>query len=145
VAILAIGLTRFGISYLIILMLIGFFMPIIAGNKKGAIFTGVLYATLSYILSYPSGLYLINYMPKEAIPVSVSSSSVFFNLFMGWLIPVVISTVVCGIFSIAGYAVKNIIYGKEDTTEHYFESTEEMEQIKTDDEETDTGIASLGI
>ena len=59
VALLALGLTRIGISYLIILVAIGIIMPIIADNKKSAMVTGALYATLGYSLSYPSGLFLI--------------------------------------------------------------------------------------
>ena len=83
VALLALGLTRMGIGYLTILLAIGIIMPIICDNKKSAIFTGILYATLGYLLSYPSSLFLINYMPDRDIPISVSSTSILTHIFLG--------------------------------------------------------------
>ena len=83
VALLALWLTRAGIGYITILVAIGIIAPIVCGSKKDAVFTGILYATLNYVLSYPSGLYLINYMPSNYIPITVSSSEVMVNLFIG--------------------------------------------------------------
>ena len=134
VAILALGLTRTGISYFTILIAIGILLPIICGSKKSAVFTGILYATLSYILTYPSSTFLINYMPSESIPLSVSTATVYSNIFMGWIIPVIIAAVVCGVFSIIGQAVKRLfdkILGK-DTDEHHFRESDDSETIVTD-------------
>lgn len=134
VAILALGLTRMGIGYLTILLAIGIIMPMICDNKKSAIFTGVLYATLSYVLSYPSGLFLINYMPNIDIPISVSSTTTLTNLFLGWIIPVIAAIVLCGIFSIIGNFIKSKVLNKiigNDDNEHYFDRQDDLNPIDT--------------
>ena len=134
VALLALGLTRIGISYLIILVAIGIIIPIIADNKKSAMVTGALYATLGYLLSYPSGLFLINYMPDTYIPISVSSLTVLSNLFLGWIIPVIIAIVVCGIFAVLGNMIKNKLSDNEiqkDDNEYYFEKQDDLNQVNT--------------
>ncbi len=126
VAVLSLELTRMGISYLTILIAIGIVMPIICGNKKSAVFTGVLYATISYILTYPSSLFLIDYMPSESIPITVPISTVYSNIFFGWIIPVIIAIVVCGIFSIFGHIIKKQLLDKvigKGSDEHYFDES----------------------
>lgn len=133
VAILAIGVTRMGVNYYTILIAIGIIMPIICGSKKSAVFTGIIYATLSYIITYPSSLFLINYMPSESIPLSVSTATVYSNLFMGWIIPVIIVVVVCGVFSVIGYLLKGYfdkLTGKS-ADEHHFQE-EDSDTIITD-------------
>ena len=134
VALLALGLTRMGMGYLTILMAIGIIMPLICDNKKSAIFTGVLYTTLSYVLSYPSSLFLIDYMPNYDIPISVSSTTVLTNVFLGWLIPVLIAIVLCGIFSIIGKIIKSQILDKivgKSNDEHYFETQDDLNHVDT--------------
>ena len=133
-ALLAFGLTRMGIGYLTILITIGIIMPIICDNKKSAIVTGFLYATLSYLLSYPSGLFLINYMPNYDIPISVSSSTVLTNIFLGWIIPVIITILICGIFSVIGMFIKSKLFDKiigKGDNEHYFDSRDDLNYIDT--------------
>lgn len=126
VALVALFLSRTGISYLIILVCIGIFTPFLSGNKKGAVFSGILYSTFSYILSFPTGSYLINYMPSIDIPITVNSFDVFMNLFIGWLIPVLISILVCGIASLIGKFLLDLIIrtDNQEVNEHYFESDE---------------------
>ncbi|HIH36074.1 MAG TPA: hypothetical protein HA277_00510 [Methanosphaera sp.] len=134
VAILAIHVTRMGVNYFTILLAIGIIMPIICGSKKSAVFTGILYATLSYIITYPSSLFLINYMPRESIPITVSTATVYSNLLMGWIIPVIITIVVCGIFSVIGLMLKRLfdkLMGKG-TDEHYFKEEKDSDTIITD-------------
>lgn len=134
VAVLALGITRMGISYLTIFLAIGIIMPIICGSKKSAVFTGILYATLGYILAIPSGTFLINYMPTASIPISVSTATVYSNLFLAWIIPVIIAAVVCGVFSIIGSLVKGLfdkMLGKG-TDEHSFRESDDSETIVTD-------------
>lgn len=134
VAILAIQVTRMGVNYFTILLAIGIIMPIICGSKKSAVFTGILYATLSYIITYPSSLFLINYMPRESIPITVSTATVYSNLLMGWIIPVIITIVVCGIFSVIGLMLKRLfdkLMGKG-TDEHHFNEERDSDTIITD-------------
>lgn len=134
-AFLALFLSGTGIGYLTILVAIGIIAPILCGSKKDAIFSGILYVTLSCILSYPKGLFLINYMPSEYIPVTVSSSTVATNLFIGWIIPVIVAIIICGLTSFIGELIANFINKKtEDTNakEHYFDSTDDLTQIDTD-------------
>ena len=129
IAVLALILTRIGIGYLILLVTIGIVTPILTGKKKDAIFTGILYSTLSYIISYPAGLYLINYMPNIEIPVTVTSTEIAFNLFMGWIIPVMVSIIICGITSFIGIWAANLIHKKTDQKDaegYYFEEDEEI-------------------
>jgi len=133
VALLALGLTRIGLGYLTILIGIGIVMPLICGNKKSAIYTGVLYTTLSYLLSYPSGLFLIDYMPSSEIPISVSSATVLSNIFLGWIIPVIIAVVICGISSIIGNIIKMQLFdtAEKDDNEYYFEKSDDLDQFDT--------------
>lgn len=133
IALLALWLTRAGIGYLTILVAIGIIAPIVCGSKKDAVFTGSLYATLNYVLSYPSGLYLINYMPSNYIPITVSSSEVMVNLFIGWLVPTLVAIIVCGMASFLGKVIADYLFGKEnrdDTNEFYFED-EGINQVDT--------------
>ena len=61
-AILALILARIGISYLVILIVIGFIIALITKSKAYAVLTGLLYTVISYILSYPAGLFLVDYL-----------------------------------------------------------------------------------
>lgn len=134
VALLALGLTRVGIGYLTILIAIGIIMPLICGNKKSAIYTGVLYTTLSYLLSYPSSLFLIDYMPSSEIPISISSATVLSNIFLGWIIPVIIAVVICGISSVIGNIIKTQLLDKvvgKDDNEYYFDTSDDLNQFDT--------------
>ncbi len=124
VALLALKLTRMGISYLAVLIAIAIVMPIICDNKRSAVVAGILYTTISYLLTYPSSLFLKNYMPDTSIPIAVSSSAVYMNLFMGWIIPVIITMIICGIVSTIIYSIKRSIVKKQDDKNkdvHYFE------------------------
>lgn len=133
VALLALGLTRMGIGYLTILIAIGIIMPVISDNKKSAIITGVLYATLGYIISYPSSLFLINYMPDINIPISVSSATTLSNIFLGWIIPVIFAIVICGIFSIIGNIIKSKVFNNNgnNENEHRFDTQDNLNPIDT--------------
>lgn len=106
---LALILSRMGISYLIILVALGFILSLISKNKWEGILSGILYATVSYIISYPSGLFLKEFMPNIDIPVQVSQSSVISALFMGWIIPVIIAIVICGCAGIIGKECSKLI------------------------------------
>lgn len=108
-AIVALFLTRIGLSYLLILIALGLILPFITEDKKSAIISGVLYAAISYILSYPSGLFLINYMPTIDIPVNVSFIEVFFNLLIGLLVPIIIAIIICSISSIIGKYLSKLV------------------------------------
>ncbi|MBO5460106.1 MAG: hypothetical protein J5981_07690, partial [Lachnospira sp.] len=66
-------------------------------RKREAIITGVLYALVGYILSYPAGLILNDYMPSIDIPVQTNAISVGMALLMGALIPVCFAIIICTI------------------------------------------------
>lgn len=142
IALMALLLTRMGISYYIILIAIGIITPIICGNKKSAVISGILYATLSYIISYPSGLFLINHMPSTPIPISVSPFTVIINLFIAWLIPVLITIIITGISSLIGNWIAEKLNKDKteeinvDTVDYYFE--EDDDSIQIEHEEYDT-------
>lgn len=130
-ALLALILTRVGISYLVILIALGLILSFFTGDKKSAIISGVLYATISYIISYPSGLFLKGYMPNIDIPVNVSPAEVTINLFIGLIIPIIITIVICGVFSIIGGYVHNLIKNKDEKQEEegiYFDSPNEFDE-----------------
>lgn len=99
---LALIVTRFGVSYLIVLIAIGFILALITKSKLYAVSTGVVYTIISYILSYPAGLFLIEYMPTTNETIQVSTMEVGINLLMGVLIPTIVTIVLCGISAIIG-------------------------------------------
>ena len=70
-AILALILARIGISYLVILIAIGFIIALITKSKAYAVLTGLLYTVISYILSYPAGLFLVDYMPTTNVTIPI--------------------------------------------------------------------------
>ena len=104
-AIIALTLTRFGISYLVILMALGLIVSLIHKRKREAITAGVLYALISYILSYPAGMFLINYMPKYEIPVQTNTTTTIINLVIAALIPMIVAFVICTITAIIGSTI----------------------------------------
>lgn len=132
-AFIALFLTRIGISYLLILIALGIILPFITEDKKSAIISGILYATISYILSYPSGLFLINFMPKIDIPINVSFIEVLFNLLIGLLVPIIISVIICFISSLVGNYLSKLVKQNRDNNEeqdkgHYFNSTNDYKK-----------------
>ena len=100
--ILALILSRSGFSYLLLLVLIGLIVSYINKRKREAIITGVLYALVGYILSYPAGLILNDYMPSIDIPVQTNAISVGMALLMGALIPVCFAIIICTITALIG-------------------------------------------
>lgn len=142
-AFLALILTRIGISYLFILVALGIIIPFITEDKRSAVISGALYAIISYMLSYPSGLFLINYMPKIDIPIKVSFAEVIFNLFMGLLIPVIIAAVICFISAIIGKYLSQLFKQyvgnnntKKDENKHSFNYNKDFEEnIETNNKE----------
>ena len=143
VAVLAYFLSRMGVGYLVILVAIGLFMPFLTNSKKGAVFTGILYATIGYLISYPSGLFLINYMPSIEIPISVSQTTVATDLFIGWLIPVLIAIIICGLFSIMGYAISKRLYGKNNSSKSDYHTFEEDIYVEKDEFDEDVDLINL--
>jgi len=115
-AIIAVILTRFGISYLVILMALGLIVSLIHKQKKEAIASGVLYALISYILSYPAGMFLINYMPKYEIPVQTNTTATIINLVIGALIPMIIALVICTITAVIGSTIAGYFQNNEKRT-----------------------------
>ena len=99
---LALIVSRMGVSYIIILIAIGLIVSFINQRKREAVITGVLYALVSYILSYPAGLFLSEYMPTTNVVIETSAITVAKNLIVGALIPMIIAFILCGITAIIG-------------------------------------------
>ena len=112
--VLALLLSRSGFGYLLILVLIGLIVSFINKRKREAIITGVLYALVGYILSYPSGLMLKDYMPSITIPVQTSTATVVMDLLIGALIPTCVAIIVCGITAIIGSNIAKYIDGRNE-------------------------------
>lgn len=128
---LALILSRHGISYLIVLFALGLILPFLTDDKKSAVISGLLYAILSYAISYPSGLFLINYMPSKDIPIIVSQSEVSINLLIGLLIPVIVAIIICYVGTIIGEYLNHLLkkYGDNSQNQkHYFEFSEKSDE-----------------
>ena len=110
-------LTRMGISYLIVLILIGLLVSFISKSKLYAVITGVMYAIVSYILTYPAGLFLIDYMPTSDVVIETSSTTVITDLIMGALIPSIFAIIVCGICALIGASIANYIRKDDDSNQ----------------------------
>ena len=108
-AVLALILCRMGISYLAVLVALGFILSFISKNKWEGVLSAVIYTTISYIISYPSGLYLKEFMPTIEIPIMVNPTSVAMTLFLGWLIPVIIAIIISGCAAILGKECAKIV------------------------------------
>ncbi|MDO5825347.1 MAG: hypothetical protein Q4Q22_03115 [Methanosphaera sp.] len=135
-AVLALILSRSGFSYLLILVLIGLIVSYINRRKREAIITGVLYALLGYILSYPTGLILKDYMPAYTIPVQTSTTTMMTDLLLGALIPMIVAIIVCGITAVIGSNIAKIIHGKSEDKKEY--DNDDSYQVVFTDEENQT-------
>lgn len=131
-AILALLLSRMGISYLILLVLIGLILSFINQRKRDAVISGILYALISYIISYPSGLFLKDYMPNTSVIVQTDINVVIFHLIIGALIPIVVAIIICGITAIIGSNISRYINSnkniKKESTKHNFKLIENFKQ-----------------
>lgn len=131
-AIMALILARLGISYLIILIAIGFIIALITKSKFYAVLTGVLYTVISYILSYPAGLFLADYMPTTNVTIQTSTYAVGMDLLMGGLIPTIVAVVLCGLAAIVGSNVAELIHRPKstqtNTEEHHFKVVDNFNQ-----------------
>jgi len=128
---LALIVSRMGISYIVILIAIGFIVSFINQRKREAIITGVLYALVSYILSYPAGLFLSEYMPSTDIVIETSVLTVAKDLIIGALIPMIIALVLCGITAIIGSNIAKAI-NKDKTPENDAKETYRFDMYKSD-------------
>lgn len=122
-------LTRMGISYLLILLLIGLGVSLLSKSKLYAIIAGMAYVIVSYIITYPAGLFLSQYMPTSGVVVETSSTAVAMNLFMGALIPTIFAVIVCGVSAVIGAGIANYIRkdnsNNEDKSEGYHFNVED--------------------
>lgn len=114
--VLALIVSHMGISYLTILVVIGLLVSFITGHKKDAVITGVLYALISYILSYPAGLFLAEYMPSTTLNVSADSVTVMSDVIIGALVPSIVAIVICGICAIIGSEISKYVFKKQEST-----------------------------
>lgn len=133
-AIMALILAGLGISYLIILIAIGFIIALITESKFYAVLTGVLYTLTSYILSYPAGLFLVDYMPTTNVTIQTSTYTVGMDLLMGGLIPTIVAVVLCGLAAIVGSNVAERFCRPKstqtNTEEHHFKVMDNFNQKK---------------
>lgn len=133
--ILALILSRSGFGYLLILVLIGLIVSYINRRKREAIITGVLYALIGYILSYPTGLILKDYMPTYTIPVQTSTTTMIIDLLLGALIPMCVAIIVCGVTAIIGSNIAKYIHERSTDTK---EPEDNTYQVVFTDEENQT-------
>ncbi|MBO7718798.1 MAG: hypothetical protein J6S29_01450 [Methanosphaera sp.] len=133
--ILALILSRSGFGYLLILVMIGLIVSYINRRKREAIITGILYALIGYILSYPTGLILKDYMPAYTIPVQTSTATMIMDLLLGALIPVCVAIVICGITAIIGSNIAKYVHERDADTQ---ESDDTGYQVIFTDEENQT-------
>lgn len=112
--ILALIVSRMGVSYLVILIAIGLIVSFINQRKREAIITGVLYALVSYILSYPSGLFLADYMPTTDIVIETSAVTVASDLIIGALIPMIIAFILCAVTAIIGSNISKAVLDNDE-------------------------------
>ena len=61
-----------------------------------------MYTIVSYILTYPAGLFLIDYMPTTDVVIETNSTTVLIDLLMGALIPSIFAVIFCGICALIG-------------------------------------------
>lgn len=121
--ILALMLSRLGIGYLTLLILLGLIVSFINKRKRDAIIAGLLYAMVGYILSYPTGLLLADYMPTTDIVIETNAATMMTDLVIGALIPMIVAFVICGITAIIGSNIaKYLESNKKSTTE--FDNTD---------------------
>lgn len=133
--ILALILSRSGFGYLLILVLIGLIVSYINRRKREAIITGILYALIGYILSYPTGLILKDYMPAYTIPVQTSTTAMLIDLLLGALIPMCVAIIICGITAIIGSNIAKYVHERSTDVK---ESDNNNYQVIFTDEENQT-------
>lgn len=104
-----------GVSYLIILVAIGLIVSFINKRKREAIITGVLYALVSYIISYPSGLFLAEYMPTTNVVIQTNTITVAKDLLVGALIPMIIAFILCAITAVIGSNIAKAISNDDES------------------------------
>lgn len=128
---LALIISRMGVSYIIILIAIGLIVSFINQRKREAIITGVLYALVSYILSYPAGLFLSEYMPTTDVVIETSAITVAENMIIGALIPMIIAFILCAITAVIGSNISKAI-NKDKTSEDNDEKGYHFNMNKSD-------------
>ena len=131
-AILALILARIGISYLVILIAIGFIIALITKSKAYAVLTGLLYTVISYILSYPAGLFLVDYMPTTNVTIPIDTITVGIDLLMGVLIPAIAAVVLCGLPAIIGVNIAEYIHKpttQPQKEEHHYKVMDNFNQV----------------
>lgn len=131
-AILALILARIGISYLVILIAIGFIIALITKSKAYAVLTGLLYTVISYILSYPVGLFLVDYMPTTNVTIPIDTITVGIDLLMGVLIPAIAAVVLCGLPAIIGVNIAEYIHKpttQPQKEEHHYKVMDNFNQV----------------
>ncbi len=131
--ILALILTYIGINYVVVLLAVGLILTILNKRKKDAIFTGILYAFIGYVMSYPVGLANMGqYIPLVDIPVQTTVLTSFISLLIGVVIPVLVSIILTGSVSIITYYVLDYLNLTKDKTnryeKHYFQTKEAIKE-----------------
>lgn len=149
IAIIALLLTRIGLSYLLVLILMGLVVSFVYRNRSDAIISAILYAVIGFVYSFPAGMFLSNYMPSIDIPVHVTFMQTVTNLAIGLLVPLIISVVIVALSGEIGLFLSEKIRGNRDEEdnynddEHYFNILENFEnnsKRKNTDEEYDEDI-----
>ncbi|WP_304123167.1 hypothetical protein [Methanosphaera cuniculi] len=98
-ALIALVITRLGIYFIYVLMLLGVIVTLITRYKKDAIISSIIYIIIGYLISYPNGVLLNIYIPDVEIPITTSIITNITDQLIGLAIPILIAIIVVGMTS----------------------------------------------
>lgn len=98
-ALIALVITRLGIYFIYVLMLLGVIITLITRYKKDAIISSIIYIIVGHLISYPTGVLLNIYIPDVEIPITTSIITNITDQLIGLAIPILIAIIVVGVTS----------------------------------------------
>lgn len=98
-ALIALVITRLGIYFIYVLMLLGVIITLITRYKKDAIISSIIYIIIGHLISYPNGVLLNIYIPDVEIPITTSIITNITDQLIGLAIPILIAIIVVGVTS----------------------------------------------
>lgn len=98
-ALIALVITRLGIYFIYVLMLLGVIVTLITRYKKDAIISSIIYIIIGHLISYPNGVLLNIYIPDVEIPITTSIMTNITDQLIGLAIPILIAIIVVGMTS----------------------------------------------
>lgn len=108
-ALIALVITRLGIYFIYVLMLLGVIITLITRYKKDAIISSIIYIIIGHLISYPNGVLLNIYIPDVEIPITTSIMTNIIDQLIGLAIPILIAIIVVGVTSYIVSLILNYI------------------------------------